>query len=208
MFLGICLSICLMFSLAACTDSGTEDTQEDTGAAEEAEEAESSDESEDSDDEEDSDSDSSYDLILSLDDGTEVELAELDEDEAYIYGKYYYESDGSMWVFGGYSLSVGYYDEDGNLDVDIYDLGFYEAVDGDDDTNYLYLVLTDVLEGTSACWYAANVTDDDGNVEGIALINPSDESYYYYLTIYEDDDDEDDEDEDEEDEDEDSSEDE
>lgn len=176
MLLGVCLSVCMAASLAGC---GSTDSAQDESDA--AEEADSSDE--------DDDSDTSSNLILSLDDGTEVELAELAEDDAYIYGKFYYETDGSMWVFGGHSLSVGYYDEDGDLDVDIYDVGFYEAVD-EDDLDYLYLVLTDVLEGTSACWYAANVTDDDGNVEGIALINPSDESYYYYLTIYDEDDDE------------------
>lgn len=187
--LALGLSFCMMFALAGCGSTAEESSDET-----EAEEAEADDE----DDSDDDDSSSSSNLILSLDDGTEIELSQFGEDEAYIYGKFIYETDGSMWVFGGDTLSVAFYDTDGELDMDLYAVTFYQAADEDSDyANYLYVVLTDVFEGSSACWYALNVTDDDDNLVAVALVNPSDEDVIYYLSVYEDEDDED-EDEDEE----------
>lgn len=133
-----------------------------------------------------SDSDTSDEnLVLSLEDGAEITLTKYSDDDAYIYGKYQHESDGSMWVFGGDTLSIGFLEEDGTMNVDIYNVGFY-AVEENDYTDYaLCLVLTNTLDGTSACWYAANVVDDDNNTEGIVIVNPSDETYYFHLTVVE-----------------------
>lgn len=208
---GLLLCVCMVLGLAAC-GSSSDDASDETGAEAGAEvetteeDADSEDEDADSEDDEDSDDeDSEYDLILSLDDGTEIELKQFDEEDAYIYGKFVYETDGSMWVFGGDTLSVAFLDDDDEIDMDLYYVTFYEAVNASDEaSSYLYVVLTDEFEGSSACWYALNVTDDDDNLEGIALVNPSDEDITYYLTVYEDDEDTDDEDSDEDSEDEDS----
>lgn len=181
--LAVGLCFCLLAGLAAC-GSVSESNDDETDETEEAADDDSEEEEED---------ETTTDLILSLDDGTEIQLSEFGEDEAYIYGKFIYESDGSVWVFGGDSLSVAYYNTDDELDMDLYDVGFYEAVDADEDySSYLYIVLTDIFEGTSACWYALNVTDDDDNLVAVALVNPSDEDVIYYLSVYEDDDDDDD----------------
>lgn len=169
----LCFALIAALGLAGC---GSSSTEEDSSAEEEQEDEE--------------DEEGSISLILTLDDETEIGLIALDEDEAYIYGKYICESDGAVWAFGGYYLAVSFYDEDGELDSDIYSMGFYEADESSDASDYLYVVLTDLIEGTSVCWAAANVTDDDGEVTGVALINPSDESYYLYLVPYEEDEDE------------------
>ena len=59
MLLGVCLSVCMAASLAGC--GNTDSAQDESDAAEEADSSD-----------EDDDSDTSSNLILSLDDGTEV----------------------------------------------------------------------------------------------------------------------------------------
>ena len=141
--------------------------------------------------EDDDDSDDAETVTMTLSDGSTVDLIALDEGDGSIYGEYLCESDGSVWAFGGDTLAVAYVDDDGDQRAYICQLDFYQTAEADEDGNYeLCINLTNILESTSSAWYAANLADEDGNIVGVALIDPSDEDSYISLLLMDDDDDE------------------
>ena len=162
--------------------------------------ADSSDEEEEEADEDDGDDEDETEIVeMTLEDGSTVDLIELEEGDGTIYGEYICESDDSVWAFGGDTLAVAYEDDDGEMRAYICSLTFYQTAEADEDGNYdLCINLTNILENTSSCWYAANLVDEDENTVGVALIDPSDEDSYISLLLIDDDDDDDDDEEDEE----------
>lgn len=178
--LTLCLCLSLGLLLASCgSDTGA---GEDSGSS-----AESSAEAEDSaeDTETSAESEETEDSwqVLTLEDGTEISVRELDEGATAIYGYYTCENDGSAWAFGGDTLGVAYVDENSDLSVYVYSIDFYQTEADDDGMYYLCVLLNNAQEGTSTCWYVMNVLDDDSNTTGMVLQNPSDSEEYIYLTL-------------------------
>lgn len=139
----------------------------------------------------DTDTDESETIQMVLDDETTVDLIELETGEGSIYGEYYCSSDDSVWSFGGDILGIAFDEDDGTQRCYICYLTFYQTAEPEDDGTYqLCLGITNILEGVTSYWYAGNIVDDDENVIGVALIDPSDTSSYISLVILEDDDEE------------------
>lgn len=124
---------------------------------------------------------------MTIGDDETISLIELDEGDGTIYGKYLCESDGSVWAFGGDILAVAFDDENGDESAYICNLEFYQTVEADEEGNYSLCVnIINVLENSSSCWYAGNIVDDDENVVGVVLINPSNEDETITLRAIED----------------------
>ena len=200
--LALGLTAGMIFSLAACSSS---DTSSDTSAADETEEDADDSEDTDSDDTDSEDEDSEdtdseeeeteevEQVVMTLTDGTEIELTELEEGYVSIYGEYYCQNDGSYWVFADTILSVSYIDDDSAAKGYICELTFYSTEEDEDGNVYLTAVCTNPLTETSTCWYVTNLYDENAEeVIGIAFVNPSDMDEYIALVLQEDEDEEED----------------
>lgn len=191
--LGLMLCLCLSSGLVltSCgtdTAGGSSGTADESSSAE-AEAAESGDSTEEAADTEDAETSAESEeseadwQVLALEDGTEISVLELAEGTSAIYGYYTCENDGSAWAFGGDTVGVAYLDESDDLNVYVYSIDFYQTEEDEDGRYYLCVLLNNVQEGTSTCWYVMNVLDDDGNTTGMVLQNPGNEEEYIYLTI-------------------------
>ena len=194
--LALGLTAGMIFSLAACSSS---DTSSDTSAADETEEDADSEEedSEDADsEEEDSEEEETEEVeqvVMTLTDGTEIELTELEEGYVSIYGEYYCQNDGSYWVFADTILSVSYIDDESAAKGYICELTFYSTEEDEDGNVYLTAVCTNPLTETSTCWYVTNLYDENAEeVIGIAFVNPSDTDEYIALVLQEEEEEEED----------------
>lgn len=124
---------------------------------------------------------------MTIGDDETIALIALDEGDGSIYGKYLCESDGSVWAFGGNILAVAFDDENGEESAYICNLEFYQTAEPDEEGNYSLCVnIINVLENTSSCWYAGNIVDDEENIVGVMLINPSNEEETITLRAVED----------------------
>lgn len=151
-------------------------------------------EDEDSDDDDSTEAETVY---MQLDDDSTVALIELESGDGSIYGEYYCESDGSVWTFGGDILGISFTDDDGEMRGYICYLTFYQTAEAEDDGTYqLCLGITNILEGVTSYWYAGNLVDEDENILGVALIDPSDSDSYISLLLFDDDEDDDEEEDD------------
>ena len=183
--LALGLTAGMIFSLAACSSGDTSsDTSADTEAAEEEE---------DTSDEEEEEEEEAEQVVMTLNDGTEIVLTELEEGYVTIYGEYYCQNDGSYWVFADTILSVSYIDDDSAAKGYICELTFYSTEEDEDGNVYLTAVCTNPLTETSTCWYVTNLYDEEGEeVIGIAFVNPSDLDEYIALVLQEDEDEDED----------------
>lgn len=193
-------------SLAGCSSSSG-DTTEDTGSTDaEAEEdsdtgEEDSDSSEEDTQEDTSEISAEYEIssvltdLETLTDANGDEITLTSTDDYVIAGNYICYADNSAWAFYDSVLAVGYEDEDGTPVSSVCEVGFYIGSEDADGDQHIVLAIHNLLADTTTLWYVYNMIDEDENVLGIELVTPgADDIYIVLYTADSDDEDSDDED--------------
>lgn len=178
--LGLCVSFGL--AMAACGDAAT-DEGADTSVYDEPETEDASESDDTADTSGEDADDSEEEMVLELEDGSQITLTALDSDTIGVYGYYTCAADGSEWAFGGNNLAVAYPDEEDGMNVYVCSLDFYQTEPDEEGTYYLCAVLNNTLDDVSTCWYVMNAVDDDGNTVGLLLQDPGNSEQYIALNI-------------------------